>query len=163
MSFMRNLSGVYGERAAVASQDEKLLSWFCISITYIYIYICIHLYIHIIYIAHVYTYTVYCRLRSFGFQRPRWLVRWAAPLRSKRRGTGRCWFNGLAEAKVYRKTPDFIGKSMVSRLDVHIDHIVSLSPIHWLIFVVLGWNWSMRDADWSILVLCVGILACVDL
>ena len=30
MSFMRNLSRVYGERAGVASQEDKLLSWFCI-------------------------------------------------------------------------------------------------------------------------------------
>ena len=30
MSFMGNLSGVYGERVGVASQEEKLLSWFCI-------------------------------------------------------------------------------------------------------------------------------------
>ena len=32
MSFMGNLSGVCGERVGVASQEEKLLSWFCVTL-----------------------------------------------------------------------------------------------------------------------------------
>ena len=32
MWFMGNLSGVYGERVGVASQEEKILSWFCVTL-----------------------------------------------------------------------------------------------------------------------------------
>ena len=53
MSFMRNPSGVYGERAGVASQEETLLSWFCV-----YIYIHIHIYIYILNLYIIYFYNI---------------------------------------------------------------------------------------------------------
>ena len=34
MSFMGNLSGVYGERVGVARQEEKLLSWYVLVLRY---------------------------------------------------------------------------------------------------------------------------------